>query len=212
MLAARKLATDGLAGRLTPTFAVGEETAEPGTKTLVEDLDADYGIVVEPTELEVHTAGKGLAWYAVTVSGDAAHASRPHLGANAVDRLLRAEGALGEYRERIAERTHLLLGEPLCTPTMVEGGTKENVLAERVELRFDRRFLPSESVDEIDAEMGEPFDPLGEDGFDVSVERTRTYEAAEIRVDAPIAETVRGHASAVADAPTAPAGKNAATD
>jgi len=212
MLATRELATEGIDGRLTLTFAVGEETAEPGTKTLVEGLDADYGIVLEPTELEVHTAGKGLAWYVATVSGVAAHASRPHLGANAVDGLLSADGPLGEYRDRIAERTHPLLGASLCTPTMVEGGTKENVLAERAELRFDRRFLPSESVDELDAEMRELFDPLREDGFDVSVERTRTYDAAEIPVDSPIAETVRRHASAVAGAPTAPAGKDAATD
>ena len=212
MLAAREIAKEGIDGTLTLTFAVGEETAEPGTKTLVEDLDADYGIVLEPTELEVHTAGKGLAWYVTTISGDAAHASRPHLGNNAVDGLLSLEGTLSEYRKRIAERTHPLLGTSLCTPTMVEGGTKENVLAEQVELRFDRRFLPSESLDDLDAEMTALFDSLRKDGFNVTVERTRTYEAAEIPTDSPIAETVRSHASAVADVPTAPAGKEAATD
>lgn len=88
MLAAREIANDGIDGTLTLTFAVGEETAEPGTKTFIEDLDADYDIVLEPTELEVETAGKGLAWYVATISGDAAHASRPHLGNNAVDGLL----------------------------------------------------------------------------------------------------------------------------
>jgi succinyl-diaminopimelate desuccinylase len=212
MLAARDVAETGLDGTLTLTFAVGEETAEPGTKTLVEGLDADYGIVLEPTELEVHTAGKGLAWYVADISGEAAHASRPHVGENAVDALLALEGPLSEYRERIADRTHPLLGESLCTPTMVEGGTKENVLAEHVDLRFDRRFLPSESLADLDEEMDELFDPLREDGFAVAVRRTRTYDAAEIPVDAPIAESVRRHAAAVADAPTAPAGKEAATD
>lgn len=212
MLAAREIAKEGIDGTLTLTFAVGEETAEPGTKTLIEDLDADYGIVLEPTELEVHTAGKGLAWYVATISGDAAHASRPHLGNNAVDGLLGFEDSLNEYRERIAERTHPLLGKSLCTPTMVEGGTKENVLAEQVELRFDRRFLPSESLDELDSEMTALFDSMREDGFDVTVERTRTYEAAEIPTDSPIAETVRNHASKIAEVPTAPAGKEASTD
>lgn len=212
MLAAREAVDAGLDGTLTLTFAVGEETAEPGTRTLVEGLDADYGIVLEPTELEVHTAGKGLAWYVATVTGEPAHASRPHLGNNAVDGLFNLEGALDRYRQEIADRTHPLLGESLCTPTMVSGGTKENVLAESVELRFDRRFLPSESLDDLDVELSAVFDPLREEGFDVEVERTRTYDAAEIPTDAPIAETVRAHSAAVADAPTEPAGKEAATD
>jgi len=212
MLAAREAAAAGVDGTLTLTFAIGEETAEPGTKALVEGLDADGGIVLEPTELEVHTAGKGLAWYVADVSGEAAHASRPHLGTNAVEGLLAVEGPLEEYRERIADRTHPLLGESLCTPTVVEGGTKENVLAAHVELRFDRRFLPSESLETLDEEMDALFDPLRDDGLAVAVERTRTYEAAAIPVDAPVAETVRRHADAVAGVPTAPAGKEAATD
>ncbi|THE66119.1 M20 family peptidase [Salinadaptatus halalkaliphilus] len=212
MLAAREVAADGVDGRLTLTFAMGEETAEPGTKTLVENLEADAGIVLEPTELEVQTVGKGLAWYVATISGDAGHASKPHAGANAVDGLFALEESLRAYRERIAERTHPLVGESLCTPTVLEGGTKENVLAEEVEIRFDRRFLPDESPSEIDAEMDDLFEIVRERGFDVTVERTRTYEAAEIPIDATIAETVRDHASTVADAPTDPAGKSAATD
>lgn len=212
MLAARDVANEGLDGTLTLTFAIGEETAEPGTATLVEGLDADAGIVLEPTELEVHTAGKGLAWYVASISGEAAHASRPHVGNNAVDALLALDGPLTEYRERIADRTHPLLGESLCTPTMVEGGTKENVLAEHVELRFDRRFLPGESLAALDDEMDGLFDPLREDGFAVTVDRTRTYDAAEIPVDSPVAETVRRHAAAVAGVSTEPAGKEAATD
>ncbi len=212
MLAGRWAEAAGIDGTLTLTFAVGEETAEPGTKTLVEDLDADAGIVLEPTELEVHTVGKGLAWYVATIDGEPAHASRPHVGNNAVDGLFAADTEITNYRETIAERTHPLIGESLCTPTMVEGGTKENVLAERVELRFDRRFLPAESIEEIDVEMDRLFDPVREQGFDVSVERTRTYEAAEIPTDAPIAEMVREHSAAVAAAPTEPAGKEAATD
>ncbi|ELY50151.1 M20 family metallopeptidase [Natronolimnohabitans innermongolicus] len=212
MLAAREAANDRLEGTLTLTFAIGEETAEPGTKTLVSDLDADHGIVLEPTELEVQTVGKGLAWYAAQIAGEAGHASRPHTGNNAVDALLEFGECLEDYRSEIADRTHPLIGASLCTPTMVDGGTKENVLAELVELRFDRRFLPSESLADIDQEMNDLFEPIRDQGFDVTVERTRTYEAAEIPTDAPIAETVRSHAAMVAGAPTEPAGKEAATD
>jgi succinyl-diaminopimelate desuccinylase len=46
----------------------------------------------------------------------------------------------------------------------------------------------------------------------VTVDRTRTYEAAEIPTDSPIAKTVCNHASKIADVPTAVAGKEASTD
>jgi succinyl-diaminopimelate desuccinylase len=213
MLAARAAAdSDAVDGRLLLQFAVGEEMAEPGTRTLVEGLDADYGIVLEPTELVVDTAAKGLAWYEVDVRGESCHASRPSVGRNALDGLLAAESALSAYRAEIADRTHDLLGESLCTPTVARAGEKENVVPSSATLTLDRRFLPSESPAELDREVDAAFDGVRERGFDVDVERTRTYEAAEIPTDAPVAEAVRRHAADVAGVDTAPHGKVAATD
>ncbi|MFB6299201.1 MAG: M20 family metallopeptidase [Halobacteriales archaeon] len=204
-----------LAGELVLTFAVGEETAEPGTKRLLEEpqvAGADYGIVLEPTELVVDTAGKGLAWYTLTVDGESCHASRPHLGKNALGAILSLDGPIAEYQDRIADRTHDLLGTSLCTPTMAAAGEKENVVPDHAELRFDRRFLPSVDIDALDAEMDDLAASLREDGFAVTVERTRTYEAAEIPTDAAIASVLREHAAAVAGVETDPHGKEAATD
>lgn len=212
MLAGRSAARGDLAGELILTFAVGEETSEPGTKTLVEGLEADYGVVLEPTELVVDTAGKGLAWYTATVSGESCHASGPELGKNALAGLLAIENDLAAYQDRIGERTHELLGRSLCTPTVARAGGKENVIPARAKLRFDRRFLPSESVEAIDAEMDTLFDPVREQGFDVDVERTRTYDVAEIPTDARVAEVFRRHSSDVAGVDTAPHGKQASTD
>jgi len=213
MLAGRAAAaSDAVDGRVVLTFAIGEETAEPGTKTLVEGLDADCGIVLEPTELVVDTAGKGLAWYEAEIRGEPCHASRPHLGRNSLEALLAIEDDLAAYRAEIGERSHDLLGESLCTPTVARAGGKANVVPSRASVTFDRRFLPSEAPADLDAEMDALFDGLREEGLEVAVERTRTYEAAEIPVDAGIAEAVRRHASAVAGVDTAPRGKPASTD
>jgi succinyl-diaminopimelate desuccinylase len=95
---------------------------------------------------------------------------------------------------------------------MLDAGTKETVIPDRATVTFDRRFLPSEDVEDIDEEMAELFDPLRDAGFDVVVERTRTYEAAEIPVDSEIAAVVREHAADVAGVSTEPHGKDAATD
>ena len=214
MLALRAAARADVAGRVVLTCAVGEETAEPGTRTLLETLDPtpDHGIVLEPTELVVDTAGKGLAWYEIAIDGTACHASRPELGANALDGLLDLRDGLREYRERIADREHDLLGRSLCTPTEAAAGIKSNVVPDEATLTLDRRSLPSESVTTIDAEIDRLVEPLRERGLAVSVERTRTYAAAEIPPDARIARVLRRHAAAVAGVDTAPHGKNAATD
>lgn len=213
MLAGRATAkSDAISGTLILTFAVGEETAEPGTKTLLSDIQADYGVVLEPTELEVQTAGKGLAWYEAVISGESCHASRPHLGENTLEGLLSMEQAIEAYQEKIQQRTHPLLGESLCTPTTAEFGSKENVIPGRGRVVFDRRFLPSEDISAIDAEMADLFKPLQEKGFKVEMNRTRTYEAAEIPVDAEVAEVFRRHSNHIADVETAPAGKDASTD
>lgn len=204
--------SEGIDGALILTFAMGEETAEPGTKTLLEDVDADFGVVLEPTELHVHTVSKGLAWYTVDIEGESSHASKPDIGRNALDALLESNDRINAYRERIADRVHPLVGESLCTPTMASAGTKENIIPEFAELRFDRRFLPEEAIGDLDEEMRHLFDPIRADGFTVTVSRTRTYEAAEIDSDARIATVFRKHSNQVAGVDTAPAGKNAATD
>lgn len=212
MLAGRAAAAADLDGELVLTFAMGEETGEPGTKVLVEGLEADFGIVLEPTELVVDTAGKGLAWYTLVVEGTAGHASRPHLAENALEGLLAVREGLGAYRSELAGREHPLLGHSLCTPTVARAGDSTNVIPDRAELRFDRRFLPDEDVEAIDAEMDALADPVREAGFEATVTRTQTYEAAEIPVDAEIAEVVRRHSVDVAGVDPAPHGKIAATD
>lgn len=212
MLALRAAHESDVDGRVVLTCAMGEETAEPGTETMLEEVSGDWGIVLEPTQLVVDTVGKGLAWYEVEVRGDAAHASRPHLGNNVLDALFGFDAQIEAFREEIAEREHPLVGRSLCTPTMLESGTKENVIPDYAKLTFDRRFLPSEDVADLDKEMETLFDGLREEGFEVSVERTRTYEAAEIDADHEIATVVRRHAHDVAGVETAPHGKDAATD
>lgn len=213
LLAARAAArSDALDGELVLTFAVGEETGDPGTLRLVEDLDADFGVVLEPTELVVDTAGKGLAWYTLDVRGEQSHASKPHLGTNALAGVLSLSDEIEAYQKRLAERTHPLLGSALCTPTVCSTGETQNVVPGEAELRFDRRMLPGEDTADVDDQMAAFAETLRERGCDASVTRMTLYEAAEIPTDAEIARVFRRHANDVAGVDTAPHGKTAATD
>jgi len=203
-----------LEGSVVMQAAIGEETAEPGTKRLLElGYDGDYGVVLEPTELRTATSEKGLAWYEITVEGDPSHASRPDQGSNAIRNAEAVLDALAEYDEEIRERTDDLVGQAYATVTEFEAGTKENVVPERATITIDRRFLPAESAAGIDDEIDRLLaDVEAAEGIETDWRRTRTYESAAVPVDSDLAETFREHSAAVADAPTDPWGVSASTD
>ena len=218
MLTAADLAEDLESGDLTGSLVVqavmGEETAEPGTRTLLEQgYDGDYGVVLEPTEMRTATSEKGLAWYEISVEGDPSHASRPDQGSNAILNAEPVLAALQAYDSRVRERSHDLLGQAYATVTGFEAGTKENVVPERATLTVDRRFLPDESAEEIDDEVADLLAEVEkEDGVTTDWERTRTYESAEIPADSHLAETLRAHSHEAAGVPDEPWGVTASTD
>jgi succinyl-diaminopimelate desuccinylase len=203
-----------LDGSVVFQAAIGEETAEPGTKTLLErGYDGDYGVVLEPTAMRTATSEKGLAWYEITVAGDPSHASRPEQGSNAVRNARPVLDALDEYDATVRERVDDLLDRAYATVTMVDAGTKENVVPEKMTITVDRRFLPEEDVSVIDEEINELLtETADKHGINISWRRTRTYESAAIDPDSYLAGVLRRHSAAVADVPGEPWGIVASTD
>ena len=218
MLTVAHFADDIESGRLPGSLvfhaAIGEETAEPGTKTLLENgYDGDYGVVLEPTRLHTATSEKGLAWYEITVAGDPSHASRPDQGTNAIQYAKPMLDALDEYDSTVRERTDTLVGQAYSTVTMFEAGTKENVVPEEAKITIDRRFLPDESIEQIDSEIDELVESVQEEhGITISWNRTRTYESAAIDEDSVLADIFRTHSARVADVSPEPWGVSASTD
>ncbi len=78
-----------LKGDLLITAVADEETGSlKGTRYLIErGLKADMAVVSEPTDLRVEIAHKGILWAEITTRGRGSHASRPHLGVNAIDKM-----------------------------------------------------------------------------------------------------------------------------
>ena len=201
-------------GSIVFQAAIGEETAEPGTKTLLEEgYDGDYGVVLEPTEMRTATSEKGLAWYEITVSGDPSHASRPDQGTNAIQSAQPVLDALNDYDTEVRTREDDLVGQAYSTVTMFEAGTKENVVPEQATITIDRRFLPSEDIENIDDEISNLLSEVAAtNDIGVSWERIRTYESAAIEENSPLAEVFRRHSAETGDAPTDSWGINASTD
>jgi len=217
MIAAKAVKDSGmeLRGDLILQFAMGEETGEAGTRSLLEEgFGGDWGIVLEPSDLRVMTAEKGLAWYHFNVKGRPTHGSRPHQGINAIDKAAKLISAIQEYHEEIGERTHPLCGRNVCSVTMIRAGTKENVIPESCWLAIDRRIIPGETAEQVDGEIEAIVRGLGEEDpdFKCGWERVMLYESAEIPVDHEIAEVVRKNTEEITGAYHAPAGTTGSTD
>lgn len=217
MIAAKVIKESGvkLRGNLILQFAMGEETGEAGTKSLLDEgFGGDWGIVLEPTDLKVMTAEKGLAWYHFNVKGKPTHGSRPHQGINAIYNAAKLISAMQEYHEEIGKRTHPLCGKDVCSVTMIKGGTKENIIPESCWLALDRRIIPGETVEQVDSEIKAIIKRLTEKDpeFKCDFERVMLYESAEIPVDHKLAEVVRKNVKEVTGVVPAPAGILASTD
>lgn len=205
-----------LEGSIVVHAAMGEETADPGTRELLDaGFDGDVGVVLEPTEYRVATSEKGMAWYEVSWPGEPAHASNPDRGKNPIDTVRPVLAAVYDYDARLRERHDPLCGQPYATVTQIGAGMGSNkaVLADRAAITIDRRIIPDETIDDVDAEFDRLVADLNRDhGLDATWERAETYSSAEISPDHPLADVFREHATAVGDADPAPWGIRASTD
>ena len=108
-------------------------------------LRFDQMIVAEPTlcaPVHGHKGGVGLE---ITVKGEAAHSSKPHLGANAI------VGAARIIQAFQTEHDALVTG-PAATPvgtgtlsvTQIEGGLARNIIPDECQVYAGRRVAPGE--------------------------------------------------------------------
>jgi len=220
MLTANRLRDDlengSLDGRVVVHAAMGEETGDPGTKSLLEaGYDGEYGVVLEPTGMRTATSAKGLAWYEITVAGETSHASRPDQGSNAVRNAEPVLDAVAEYDAELRERTDDLVGPAYATVTAFEAGAGSNrgILPGAARITLDRRVLPAESIPAVDREVADLLAAVErERGVETAWERDTTYESAAVPVDSPLAETFRAHSAERAGVDPEPFGIRAATD
>ncbi|QAA76996.1 MAG: hypothetical protein BIP78_1230 [Candidatus Bipolaricaulis sibiricus] len=178
----------------------GEEIGGLGTKALLSEVTPQTCIVGEPTRLRLVTAHKGVEWVEIVVEGRAAHASCPQIGANSVVWAAAIVQALAELGVKWAEeRTHPLLGAPTLSVGMIQGGVAPNVVPDRCWVRLDRRWLPSEDIDAVLAEIRMVVARAIRDARGVTanvrrLEETRHCRPMETRSDHPFVRALQGAA------------------
>ena len=191
---ARLLARDrSFRGSLILHFASGEETAEPGTASLIDaGLAGDQAVVLEPTDLKVGTCARGLAFMRVRLTGRSAHGSRAAEGRNPISVLPAVLEAIEQHARDAETNTHPLLPAATANPTLVRSGVKNNMIPDTAEIVIDRRLLPDESAEQALADLRTRLESVVPTGFGCSVELDEHgFAAAESDGDSRLATVLR---------------------
>lgn len=189
-----------LRGDVIVTAVVDEEYASIGTEAIAKRWKADAAIVTEPTELEICTAHKGFAWFTVETSGVAAHGSRPDLGVDAIVKMGKVLIGLEALEDglRSSGIKHRLLGTGSVHAALIEGGQEWSSYPERCRLAVERRTVPGETLELLEAELATILASItdSDPDFRVTVQTGLAREPFEISEDEPIVRTLWSHARA----------------
>jgi len=160
-------------------FTTDEETTMHGAMKLASSSlvkRAAAVVVAEPTRLRVVASEKGVLWYRASTQGRSAHGSMPHLGDNAVYRMMRALPFLEGYSHP---------KDPLRDITVslgaIRGGTKPNLVADTCVADLDCRHPPGTTRSDVEALLRGAFAASGER---VDLERFHEVPPAAVALDA----------------------------
>ena len=159
MRALRQLRSSGapLAGTVELHLTYDEETggmAGPGW-ILSQGLSRPDYVLSAAFSHHVVVAHNGCLHLEVMLRGKSAHAARPDTGHDAIEAAATLLPALYRYRDGLADRPSQTPGisHPTLVVGLIEGGINTNVVADRLSLRIDRRIVPEESPEAVEAEL-----------------------------------------------------------
>jgi acetylornithine deacetylase/succinyl-diaminopimelate desuccinylase len=189
-------------GRLVAAFVADEEIGSTGAKALAADHPGVDRIVVgEPTDLSTVSAHKGCLRPRIRIAGHAAHSGRPDLGDNAVVKAAKLVARLAAEDARLRRLVHPLVGPASLSVTRIGGGVADNMIPPECELTVDRRVLPSERPEAVEAQLRALLEVAKlEDGIETEILGWRsTAGPSETASDDPIvrAATSACHANGI---------------
>ncbi len=158
LIACRDAALAGLDGEVVVAAVADEELASLGIQEVLTHLDpagVDGAVVTEPTERQVGIAHRGFAWTEVTVTGVAAHGSRPHLGADAILAAGHYLVAFDHLDLQLRGLPHPFLGPGNLHASLISGGTSGAIIPDRCVFTVERRILPGQTLERVEADVAD---------------------------------------------------------
>ncbi len=130
-------------------FTADGDAGATGASALVEGgffEGVDEIVFAQPTNCDIGIGQKGFLWIDCRVTGRSSHVTRPHLGVDALQALLRFAGGVERLLER--EKAHFLLGRPVCNVTEISAqGPTSYSIPDRAAARLDIRIPPN--IDDV---------------------------------------------------------------
>ncbi len=196
MVAAARAKALNLRGDVILTAVSDEEYASIGTASVVNRWRAGAAIVTEPTGLDVCVAHKGFVWLAIETMGTAAHGSLPELGVDAIVKMGKILVELEKLdRSLRAHPSHPLLKSGSVHASLIEGGLELSTYPDHCKLGVERRTVPGETQESVEAEIQAIFNHIAatDPDFKATLRTTLVREPFEIREDEHIVRLVRHH-------------------
>ncbi|MDO4240750.1 succinyl-diaminopimelate desuccinylase [Micrococcus sp.] len=148
-------------------------------------LEADFAVLLEPTDGVVEGGCNGTCRYRVSFSGVAAHSGRAWRGDNAIHKLGALLTALSAYEPATVTVEGLDYREGL-NAIRVSGGVAGNVIPDAAAVEVNYRFAPDKTLEQAHAHVREVFEGAGVD-WEAQVEVTDASAAARPGLDRPAA-------------------------
>jgi len=120
-------------------------------------LQADFAVLLEPTDGAVEGGCKGTLRVEVRAKGRAAHSARPWNGRNAIHEAATILGRLVAYQPRTIEVDGLEYHEAL-NAVGIRGGVAGNIIPDECVVTVNYRFAPNVSGDDALAHVRELFE------------------------------------------------------
>ena len=166
---------------------------------------------------QVVTAHNGCLQMEVSLHGLASHAAYPHTGIDALQAANKLLTALYAYNELLRTRRSKVEGitHPYLNVGRIEGGSNTNVVPGKVLIKLDRRMIPEEDADSVEAEVRALIEAAVAQSPGVRVDIRRLLLARSLQPlpgNAQLAATVQRHAQTVFGEPVPVSGTPLYTD
>lgn len=165
----------------------------------------------------ITVAHNGCLHLEVTVRGKQAHAAMPATGIDALEATVPILAAIYRERERLAGivSKEKGIGSPQITVGLISGGINTNVVPDKIVFRIDRRIIPEENGDAVEAGLIQLIESAASTEVGVQIEFRRIMLAEPLRPIGGVerlVETLRGHAEVVLGVEIGPTGVPLYTD
>ena len=177
-------------GELGPALLLNNGTIKP-------DLMVAAGF-----SYQVITAHNGCLQLEVTVHGKMAHAAIPDSGVDALQAAVQLLSALFAQNAILKNVRSEVFGitHPYLNVGMIEGGTNTNVVPGRVSFKLDRRMIPEENPEQVEADLRTLIAQTAAQCPGIQVDVKRILLARAMRPlpgNGPLVQALQSHAQAV---------------